>query len=82
MLSIFSVLIISLTWPLPLVARSNIPAEPKWRKIVLMRSTRDEVEKLLGHSQYEGFYASYPVEDGSSKSHTILLTTALSPMLT
>jgi hypothetical protein len=29
-----------------------------------MRSTREDVEKLLGQSQYRGFSASYAVENG------------------
>ena len=65
MISILSILIISLTCSSAVVARSKVPAEPKWRKIVLMRSTREDVERLLGSSQYRGFSASYPVEDGT-----------------
>ena len=46
-------------------ARHDAPPEPKWRKIVLMRSTREDVEGLLGQSQYRGFNASYKVEGGT-----------------
>ena len=37
---------------------------PKWKRILLMRSTRNDVERLLGRSKYRGYYASYEVEDG------------------
>jgi len=58
-------LMISLTFLFAQVARNDSPAQPKWRKIVLMHSTREDVEKLLGQSQYRGFNASYTVEDGT-----------------
>lgn len=38
--------------------------ESKWRQIVLLRSTRDDVERLLGQPRYEGYYASFKVEGG------------------
>lgn len=38
--------------------------EPKWRQIVLLRSTRDDVERLLGQPRYEGYYTSFKVEGG------------------
>ena len=47
-----------------LVERNNVPTEPQWRKIALMSSTREDVERLLGRSQYEGYSASYTVENG------------------
>ena len=65
MTSIILTLIISLSFLFAEVARKNPRAEPKWRKIVLMRSTREDVERLLGKSQYSGFNASYTVEDGT-----------------
>ena len=65
MTSIILTLIISLSFLFGEVARKNPRAEPKWRKIVLMRSTREDVERLLGKSQYRGFNASYTVEDGT-----------------
>ena len=46
-------------------ARNDSLGEPKWRRIVLMHSTREDVERLLGQSQYRGFNASYTVEDGT-----------------
>jgi hypothetical protein len=45
--------------------RHNTPKEPKWRQIILMRSTRQDVERLLGRSKNRGFVASYKVEDGT-----------------
>ena len=47
------------------VTTNNVATEPKWRQIVLMRSTRDDVERLLGRSKYRGYDASYEVEDGT-----------------
>lgn len=38
--------------------------ESKWRQIVLLSSTREDVEKLLGRPQYEGYYTSFRVEGG------------------
>jgi len=64
MASIILTVIIPLIVFFAQVASNNSSAEPKWRTIVVMRSTREDVEKLLGHSQYEGFSASYPVKDG------------------
>jgi hypothetical protein len=46
-------------------ARHNIEKKPKWRQIILMRSTRQDVERLLGRSKNSGFLASYKVEDGT-----------------
>lgn len=57
-------LVVSLIGLFGQVAKKEFSAEPKWRKIVLMRSTREDVEKLLGQSEYRGFDASYTVEDG------------------
>ena len=37
---------------------------PKWKQINLMRSTRIDVERLLGHSKYRGYSAWYKVDDG------------------
>jgi hypothetical protein len=48
----------------PVAGNNTVVTEPKWRQIVLMRSTRDYVERLLGRSQYRGYSASYRVEDG------------------
>ena len=36
----------------------------RWHQISLLHSTRDDVERLLGKPQYEGYYTSYTVEDG------------------
>src|SRR2546423_15221474 len=38
--------------------------QAKWKQIVLMRSTREDVEKLIGASSYRGDSAIYSVEDG------------------
>lgn len=65
MTSIILTLIISLSFLFAEVARNDPRAEPKWRKIVVMRSTREDVERLLGKSQYRGFNATYTVEDGT-----------------
>ena len=65
MTSIIPTLVLALLGLFGQVARNDPPAEPKWRKIVLMRSTREDVEKLLGQSQYRGFGASYKLEDGT-----------------
>ena len=65
MAPIILTLIISLTSLLG-QERKMIPHRgPKWRKIVLTRSTREDVEKLLGQSEYRGFGASYAVEGGT-----------------
>jgi hypothetical protein len=37
----------------------------QWKRIVLMHSTRKDVESLLGPSKNSGYIASYPVEDGT-----------------
>ncbi len=37
---------------------------PKWKQIHLMRSTRTNVERLLGRSKYRGYSAVYNVDDG------------------
>jgi hypothetical protein len=47
------------------VARQDPSNPPKWRQIVLMRSMREDVEKLLGPSKNRGFLARYRVEDGT-----------------
>lgn len=47
------------------VARHNTVKEPNWRQIILMRSTREDVERLLGRSKNRGFFASYRMEDGT-----------------
>lgn len=65
MISIILSLVISLTGFFALVGRNNVPTEPQWRKIVVMRSTREDVERVLGRSEYRGFSASYNVEDGA-----------------
>ena len=49
----------------PVAGNNTVVTEPRWRQIVLMRSTRDYVERLLGRSQYRGYSASYKVEDGT-----------------
>ena len=64
MISIIPTLVISLVGLFAPVEINNVPKEPLWRKIVLMRSTRKDVERLLGHSQYTG-YSAYTVENGT-----------------
>jgi hypothetical protein len=46
-------------------ARHTTEKQPKWRQIILLRSTRQDVERLLGRSKNRGFLASYKVEDGT-----------------
>src|SRR6266550_3062525 len=58
-------LILSLIGSCAPVARHNIAKEPKWRQIILMRSTHEDVEKLLGPAKSRGFLASHRVEDGT-----------------
>jgi len=65
MISIIPTLVISLLGLFAPVEINNVPKEPLWRKIVLLRSTRKDVERLLGHSQYRGYSASYTVENGT-----------------
>lgn len=45
-------------------AGSTAAPPPKWKQIRLMRSTRNDVEKLLGRSKYRGYSALYDLEDG------------------
>ena len=45
-------------------SRNTVGPAPKWKQIRLMRSTRTEVEKLLGRSKYRGYFASYKVDGG------------------
>jgi len=58
-------LLVSLVGFFALDERNTVPTEPLWRKIVLMRSTREDVERLLGRSQYRGYSAIYTVENGT-----------------
>ena len=57
-------LLVSLIGFFVLAEEDNVPTELQWQKIVLMRSTRDDVERLLGRPRYEGYYTSFKVEDG------------------
>lgn len=57
-------LILSLIGLFAPVATNTVATEPRWRQIVLMRSTREDVERLLGRSKYRGYGAFYKVEDG------------------
>ena len=61
----FLTLILSLIGFCAPFTRHNTAKEPKWRQIILMRSTRAAVERLLGRSKNRGFLASYRVEDGT-----------------
>lgn len=65
MISIIPVLFGSLISLFGLMERNDLPKEPLWRQIVLMRSTREDVEKLLGHSPHRGYSATYTVENGT-----------------
>lgn len=38
--------------------------ETKWKQIVVLQSTRNDVERLLGKSRYQGHAVSYDLEDG------------------
>jgi|SRR4030095_3314308 hypothetical protein len=58
-------LILTLTGFWAPLASHNIATEPKWWQIIVMRSTRKDVERLLGRSKKRGFLASYRVEDGT-----------------
>ena len=62
---IISALVLSLVCVCAPVTNDNGIKKLKWRHIILMRSTRDDVERLLGRSKYRGYSASYKVEDGT-----------------
>jgi hypothetical protein len=57
-------LVFSLVTLFAQIGTMSYAKESKWRQIVLLRSTRDDVERLLGRPQYEGYYTSFKVEDG------------------
>ena len=57
-------LVLSLVSLFAQIGTLTFAKESKWRQIVLMRSTRDDVERLLGQPRYEGYYTSFKVEDG------------------
>lgn len=44
---------------------SKIAAGAKWKQIVLLKSTRAEVEKLMGISADRGYFANYAIEEGT-----------------
>jgi len=62
---IIPALILSFIGLFPLAPRNTVATRPKWRQIVLMRSTREDVERLLGQSKNRGFLASYRVKGGT-----------------
>lgn len=45
-------------------ATMTFPRKAKWQQIILLRSTREDVERLLGRPQYEGYYTSFKVDGG------------------
>lgn len=51
-----------LLFPLSMPAAGK---EPKWQQIIVLQSTRADVERLLGKSADQGFLAIYPIEAGS-----------------
>jgi hypothetical protein len=40
------------------------PNDDVWKQIVVLQSTRSDVERLLGKSKDEGYYVSYDLEEG------------------
>src|SRR6185436_8614442 len=58
------IFVISLLSLFAQIGTMSYAKESKWRQIVLLRSTRDDVERLLGRPRYEGYYTSIKVEDG------------------
>jgi hypothetical protein len=58
------ILVLSLIGLFAQVGTKTVGTKSKWQQISLMRSTRDDVERLLGKPQYEGYYKSFRVEDG------------------
>lgn len=43
---------------------ANSKEDAAWKKIVLLQSTRSDVERLLGKSKSQGYVAAYDLEDG------------------
>jgi hypothetical protein len=63
-ITLFFVLLISSN-ALPL--RKSVRAQgeqEKWKQIVVLRSSRSDVERLLGESKYKGYDVAYDLEDG------------------
>lgn len=58
------ILVLSLAGLFTQFDTKSLGTKPKWQQIVVMRSTREDVVRLLGQSKYEGSYTSYKVEDG------------------
>lgn len=59
--ALFFVLVASNVLPTQKVGQTQ---EPKWKQIVVLKSTRADVERLLGKSKYQGYDASYDLEEG------------------
>jgi hypothetical protein len=47
-----------------LLTRRAIVQTDRWKQIVVLRSTRADVEKLLGKGKEHAFIAHYPIEEG------------------
>lgn len=58
------ILVLSLVGLFTQVGTKTVGTKSKWHQISLMRSTRDDVERLLGNPKYPGHYTSYRVEGG------------------
>ena len=56
--------ILAITFCVPQVNVHIAAQEPKWRQIVVLTSTRMDVERLLGKSRSSGFDGVYDFEEG------------------
>ncbi len=45
--------------------KSGATQEPEWKRILVLKSTRSDVEKLIGKSKEQGYMAYYPLKEGS-----------------
>src|SRR6267142_6030325 len=52
------------TSQLVLLTRIGVTQNDRWRQILVLRSTRADVERILGKAKEHAFIAHYPVEDG------------------
>jgi hypothetical protein len=59
--AMFFVLVASNVLPSQKVGEAQ---EPGWKQVVVLKSTRSDVESLLGGSRYQGYDVSYDLEKG------------------
>src|ERR1044072_4221934 len=58
------ILLLSLVGLIAQIGTMTDAKECNWLKIVPLHSSRDDVERVLGRSEFEGYYASFKVEGG------------------